>query len=191
MSISFSCDKGTLVCTALLAVFGWLQWKAVKEQNKQNLFKIRLEYYTKVKKFLTEPFTHFENISCLLIQSEDDIESELIDELSLISNNSGIAIKETRELRYLFGTKMAHYWLSFFTNIRGFTVKLKKERNENDFKNELSMIRLEQTKVISQFNKELNLNNNSFLWLNLLFRRTLWLNPFLRKVFKVFRKQNF
>ncbi len=44
----------TIFFTALLTFFSFVQWKAVEEQNKQNLFKIRVEHYSKFNAILID-----------------------------------------------------------------------------------------------------------------------------------------
>ncbi len=44
----------TIFFTALLTFFSFVQWKAVEEQNKQSLFKLRMEHYTKFNAILID-----------------------------------------------------------------------------------------------------------------------------------------
>lgn len=48
----FYCTLGTVICTALLVLFGLLQWKAIARQNDQNLFKMRLDCYARIESLI-------------------------------------------------------------------------------------------------------------------------------------------
>ncbi|HIZ28734.1 MAG TPA: hypothetical protein H9673_06050 [Candidatus Adamsella sp.] len=41
-----------LILTFCLVLFAWWQWLAVEEQNKQNLFRLKIEHFSRYKQFL-------------------------------------------------------------------------------------------------------------------------------------------
>lgn len=159
INISFNCDPGVTFCTLLLVVFGSLQWKAVKEQNKQNLFKMRFEHYTKVKKYLTDIFVDLNALKNVLsMERREGWQIHLNNAMQQAKTTIKSATPENRELHYLFGIKMAQYWLSFFSNVEKFIEGITKETTEDYITSELSDLGWQQMNVIEQFNKSLNLD---------------------------------
>lgn len=59
MDISILSIILTLIFTGLLVLFGCLQWRAIEKQNKQNLFKLRMEHYVKYKNFVIDTVSLF------------------------------------------------------------------------------------------------------------------------------------
>lgn len=82
----FNCNTGTFICTALLALFAFFQWRAVEKQNNQNLFKMRLEYISKMTTIVTDIGRLFVEISSFLTNKE------------YLDNNSKTLISKQKEI---------------------------------------------------------------------------------------------
>lgn len=80
------CIALTTFFTFLLALFGLLQWLAINKQNKQNLFKLRLEHYMKFKTVMVDATINADKVqesnngsynSKLIIKALKDVSHQL------------------------------------------------------------------------------------------------------------------
>ena len=82
----------TTFFTLLLAVFGGLQWRAIKEQNKQNLFRMRMRHCMKVHEIWMDTY-------CIIEKLDSADKSELKENLRCMINKLEKTIPESE---YLF-----------------------------------------------------------------------------------------
>lgn len=111
----------TTFFTFLLALFAFFQWRAVEKQNKQNLFKMRLEHCSKFNSFGVDIIATSERVV------KNTIDMEICREFEVkIKNILYQLYKIIPEASYLFNNEISNdekiivdgmkQWLEFLEN---------------------------------------------------------------------------
>lgn len=134
----------TALFTLLLAIFAWFQWKAVKKQNDQNLFKMRMEHY-----FLFNSLDM--DLKILIINKESGSLDSILNKMNiLLCENEKILINA----KYLFNEEIYNIEKSIIeeckTIIKLFENKDKDELNKHD-KNLLANLRKDLEENVGKF----------------------------------------
>lgn len=156
--ISFNCDPGVTFFTALLFLCGLFQWIAVKEQGKQNLFKLRLDFYPTIE-------GHLLKTARLIKLLEDHLNREkypnwnihFMEYKSNINESISKALLESREIYYLFGNKFSLKWDLFFNFARTMIHNTVETTPIDSFREELNILGEKQREVIDICNEKIKL----------------------------------
>lgn len=154
--ISFSFDPIASFCAVFVVVIAFLQWRAVRKQYKQNMFKMRLEHYTKVKHHLNI-LLDFQTIQNILLNQENKNNDEFNEAIKKINEAATAALIEAGELNYLFGKKAGTQWSEFFNSAYKLANTISLKTSEEDINKELSELNKKQIKIINLFTNKLNL----------------------------------
>lgn len=119
----------TMVFSGLLVWFGRCQWQAIDKQNKQNLFKIRMEHYSKFNSLSLD-------MAILIVDDENKDIDTLLNKLKLLLYQIEKIIPESK---YLFDDEIFSLETFIVENTRRVLQKLK-----NDYTNTIK----EKTDII-------------------------------------------
>ncbi len=154
--ISFSFDPITSVTAVLVVVIAFLQWRASRKQYKQNLFKMRLDFYTKIKNY-PNVLLDFQNIQSLLFCEKEKNSDKLDEEIKKIKEITDAALRESGEIIFLFGKRAGREWREFFNLVYVLANTIDSKTTEEDLANKLTELNKKQIKVFNSFNGKLNL----------------------------------
>lgn len=82
----------TTFFTFLLALFAFFQWRAVEKQNDQNLFKLRMEHFNKIKTMQVDfiKLTDYKKDLVTIHSSKKKLVNDLVANLLVIVQESGL-----------------------------------------------------------------------------------------------------
>lgn len=154
--ISFSFDPIASTTAVLVVLIAFLQWRSSRKQYKQNLFKMRLEHYTKVKAFLNV-LVDFQVIQNILLNQNNENSEEFDKVIKKIKETVDKALIETGELNFLFGRKIGAMWTAFFMSVYEFANTITQKTSEEEIIDKITELNKQQIKIFNSFNKKLNL----------------------------------
>ncbi len=154
--ISFSFDPIASTTAVLIVLIAFLQWRSSRKQYKQNLFKMRLEHYTKVKAFLNV-LVDFQAIQNILLNQNNENTDEFDKVIKKIKETVNKALIETGELNFLFGRKTGAMWTAFFNSVYMLANTISLKTPAENINKELDELNKQQIKIFNSFNKKLNL----------------------------------
>lgn len=139
---NFALNLGILFCTILLALFGYLQWKAIDKQNNQHLFKLKLECTKTV-------FSLLADIQKLILQAGDLLpeKADIITCKDKLAYNQTALIIISTEVSLLFDNKLDKAFNRIIDIVNASVYDLYVELGKTDFTED---DRKETIRVINQ-----------------------------------------
>lgn len=135
-----------ILLTIFIVLFGALQWRAVKEQNKLNLLKLRVEHYKIAKKQIHNIWSA---INSLMKESEKDL-VKIHTILSLLKDFG----ENLDESLFLFGEVIYTFESHFMKTTRRYLNIIEKRPNKKlntkyfeDFINEYTLLCIDIIKI--------------------------------------------
>lgn len=136
----------TTFFTGLLALFGFFQWQTINKQNKQNLFKMRMEHYIKFNSLTLD--------MSIIIRDDGNIDIDTL--LNKLKLHLYQIEKITPESKYLFDDEIYSLETFIIEDTRRILERLKK-----DFKN--TMKEKTDSKLLKEAHDNIKIKIEKFL----------------------------